>query len=100
MATRPQQRNPDQDAETRVVTAGSIPQVGDEHRRHRLGDAVGGEHDAHEAAEHLDAEQFGGHEGDDEVFAAEAEAEQDGEQVQCGGRRREEQRRDGAATSR
>ena len=44
--------------ESGVVAAGAIAQIADQHRRGRFGDAVGGQHDAHHAPEHRDAEQL------------------------------------------
>jgi hypothetical protein len=70
-----------------------IAQRADAHRDQRFGDAVRGEHDAHHASEPRQAVELGGHQRDDHVVAAEADAERERRQAQRAQRRcRVEQR--------
>ena len=68
-------------ARTRPGSSRRIAQIADQHRRRGFGDAVGGQHDAEHAAEHVHAEQLRRHQRNDHVLAAEAEAEDDREGV-------------------
>ena len=84
----------DEEHETAAVAARAIADRGDEHRRHRFRDAVGGQDDPHEASEDAQPEQLRRHERNDHVVAAEADAEHEREDVQLATRRRERQQRD------
>ena len=84
MAAAPTQRDDDEPGEPGAVAAGDIAKVSDEHRRHGLGHAVGRDDDAHHPAEDAHAEQLGRHQRDDQVLAAQADAEDRGEQAHRG----------------
>ena len=87
---RPGQRDENQADESDAVAAGDVAQVADEHRRHRFRHTVCRQHDPKQPAEDLDAEQLRRNQRDDQVLAAEAEPEDDGEGVQRAGERRPE----------
>src|SRR5262245_8570750 len=66
---------PSQELKARRVTPRAVVELADDPREQRLCHAVGRENDAHDASEHGRAVELRGHEGNDEVLAAEAEAE-------------------------
>jgi hypothetical protein len=69
-------------SETSKVRPVVIAQRRDAHRHERLGDPVGGQHDAHHAPQAGQAVELGGHQRDDHVVAAEADAEGDRRELQ------------------
>ena len=79
-----------------VVAARAVVQVAHQHRRGGFGDAVGRQHDPHHPAEHAHAEQLRRHQRDDQVFAAEPEAEHHREDIHGRGRRLQQQQRNRA----
>ena len=71
-------------SEASGVAAGGVADGGDGHGGEGFGHAVRGEDDAHDAAEDFDAVQLGGHQRNDHVVAAEADAEEDGGELEGG----------------
>ena len=79
---RRRRRGPARRASRNRPSCRSVADRRHRHRHQRFGYTVGGEHDAHHPAHERQAEEFGGHQRDDHVVAAEADAEQNGRRRQ------------------
>ena len=87
-------RKADEDGKPLRVAAAGVANRRDQHRRGRFRHAVGRGDDPHEPTERERSEQVGGHQRDDHVVAAEADAEQHREYQPGPGAVGEEEQRD------